>query len=70
MNNESITDLLINHFATDKSLREIQQDYEDLEHMIARTRAANGDDSHRLSCQSESGTGPVWYRLQGVDYNQ
>jgi hypothetical protein len=49
MNNESITDVLINHFATNKSLREIQQDYEDLELIIARERAANGEDSRRLA---------------------
>jgi hypothetical protein len=49
MNSESITDVLINHFATDKSLREIQQDYEDLELMIARERAANGEDSRLLA---------------------
>jgi hypothetical protein len=49
MNNESLTDVLINHFATNKSLREIQQDYEDLELMIARERAANGEDSRRLA---------------------
>jgi hypothetical protein len=49
MYNESITDLLINQFATDKSLQEIQQDYEDLELLIARERAANGEDSRRLA---------------------
>jgi hypothetical protein len=49
MNNESITDILLNHFAGDKSLKQIQQDYEDLELMIARERAANGEDSRRLA---------------------
>ena len=38
MNDESITEILIDNFATDKSLREIQQDHEDLELMIARGR--------------------------------
>jgi hypothetical protein len=49
MKDEIITDILLNHFATDKSLREIQQDYEDLELMITSERAANGEKSRRLA---------------------
>ena len=49
MNNDSITSILIDHFSIDKTLKQIQQDYEDLELMIARERSANGEDSRRLA---------------------
>ena len=49
MNNDSITSILIDHFSIDKTLKQIQQDYEDLELMIARERAANGENSRRLA---------------------
>ena len=49
MNNDSITSILIDNFSIDKTLKQIQQDHEDLELMIARERAANGEDSHRLA---------------------
>ena len=49
MNNDSITSILIDHFSIDKTLKQIQQDHEDLELMIARERAANGEDSRRLA---------------------
>jgi hypothetical protein len=44
----SVTDILISHFGTDKTLQEIRQDYEDLELMIERERSANGEGSRRL----------------------
>jgi len=49
MNNDSITSILIDNFSIDKTLKQIQQDHEDLELMIARERAANGEDSRRLA---------------------
>jgi hypothetical protein len=49
MNNDSITSILIDGFSNDKTLKQIQQDYEDLELMIARERAANGENSRRLA---------------------
>ena len=45
----TITDILINHFGTKKSLRETGQDFEALQKMIERERAANGEASHRLA---------------------
>jgi hypothetical protein len=45
----SVTDILISHFGTDKTLQEIRQDYEDLELMIERERSANGEGSRRLA---------------------
>jgi hypothetical protein len=48
MNDETITDILISHFGTDKTLQEIRQDYEDLELIIERERSANGEGSRRL----------------------
>jgi len=49
MNNVTpITDILIQNFSREKTLKDIQQDYEDLELLIERERAANGDDSRRL----------------------
>jgi hypothetical protein len=49
MKDGSITEILLTHFATDKSLKQIQQDYEDLELMIERERTANGEDSRHLA---------------------
>ena len=49
MNDPSVTDILINHFGTDKSLREIGQDYEAIQEMIERERSANGEGSRRLA---------------------
>jgi hypothetical protein len=45
----TITDILINHFGTRRSLRETGQDYEALQKMIERERAANGESSRRLA---------------------
>jgi hypothetical protein len=45
----SITDILLDHFGTDKTLQEIRQDYEDLELIIERERSANGEGSRRLA---------------------
>ena len=40
--------MLIDHFSIDKTLKQIQQDHEDLV-MIERERSANGEKSHRLA---------------------
>ena len=45
----TITDILIDHFGTKKSLRETGQDFEALQKMIERERAANGEASRRLA---------------------
>ena len=49
MNDPSITDILINNFADEKTLTEVREDYEDLELLIERERTANGVDSRRLA---------------------
>lgn len=49
MYNQNITDMLINHFGTERTLCEVRDDYEDLELMIDRERAASPDGSRRLA---------------------
>jgi hypothetical protein len=49
MNDLTVTDILINNFATEKSLKQIQQDYEHLKLMVEHERAATGNESRRLA---------------------
>lgn len=43
----TITSILINNFATDKSLNELADDYEALELEITREKSAHGEDTQR-----------------------
>jgi hypothetical protein len=49
MKDESITEILINHFGKDKTLREVGLDYEALQREIKHERSANGEGSRRLA---------------------
>jgi hypothetical protein len=47
--NDDITEILIHNFEDGKTLSQVRQDYEDLELLIERERAANGKNSRRLA---------------------
>ena len=46
---DDIIEILINNFADGKTLTEVREDYEDLELLIERERAATGEGSRRLA---------------------
>jgi hypothetical protein len=57
MNDETlIIDILLDRFERDKSLQEIKEDYEDLELMITRERAANGDTDRQAAFSVSEGS--------------
>jgi hypothetical protein len=46
---DDIIDLLINNFETDKTLKEIAQDYQHLEWLIVKERSSGSADPRRLA---------------------